>query len=407
MKSKRFISISVLSILSLGLLTGAIFTSHTSKQSSDFTISEAWSTSVKPSVTESYYSQADGLSGSTLRSKLASFNKPNNKSYDWSRYEAADEAQDDSTSILSIYTRHNIKKSNHCGNYAWDKWNREHVYTQTAFPSSDDDNHNIFACEGQINGYRGNLKFAEVKNTTGSKRVVVFGHTTDCYMITNQYFEPCDEAKGEIARACLYCSVYYGYDLNDIFDSINTCLKWNATYTVTPREIYRNNIVNNLQGNRNPFTDRPSYAKAIYGGPDYSGVDPISPQETVSVTGVSLNKTETTLNVSSSEQLVATINPTNATNKSVTWTSSNSNVATVSSTGLINAISSGTAKITVTTVDGGYSATCNVTVNESGGGGETPSSSGCGGNAVASSIILSSLSLLGVGILLIKRKFIK
>ena len=82
----------------------------------------------------------------------------------------------------------------------------------------------------------------------------------------------------------------------------------------------------------------------------------------VSVTGVSLNKTSTSLNVVGTEQLTATIQPSNATNKNVTWSSSNSSVAMVNSSGLVTAVASGSAIITVKTVDGSKTATCSVTV---------------------------------------------
>lgn len=361
MKSKRFISLSILSVLSICLFSGAV-THKVVKENKDVLTTEAWDINVQPDVQESFYSTCDGKTGSDLKSTLASFNKPTNTSYDWSRYEAADEAQDDSTSIFCIYTRHNIKKSAHVGSYSWDTWNREHVYTQSAFPRSASDNHNIFACEGQINNTRGNLKYAEVKDNGGT-RISEFGHTTDCYYIANTAFEPCDEAKGEVARACLYCSVYYGYDLNDIFDSINTCLKWNAMYTVSPREIYRNNIVQGLQGNRNPFVDHPSYAQAIYGGPAYQGLDPVGPQTPTAVSGVSLNETTATLDINDTLQLTATVSPSDATNKAVSWSSNNTSVAAVSNNGLVTAKAEGTATITVTTSDGGFTATCNITVN--------------------------------------------
>lgn len=62
--------------------------------------------------------------------------------------------------------------------------------------------------------------------------------------------------------------------------------------------------------------------------------------------------------------LTATASPTNASNKSITWSSSVDEVATVNSAGKVTAISAGTATITVTTEDGGYTATCTVTVTE-------------------------------------------
>ncbi len=83
----------------------------------------------------------------------------------------------------------------------------------------------------------------------------------------------------------------------------------------------------------------------------------------VSVTGVSLNKNTTSLTVGATEQLTATIAPANATNNSVLWSSSNEAVATVSSTGLVSAVAAGETTITVTSKDGNFTATCNVTVN--------------------------------------------
>ena len=84
----------------------------------------------------------------------------------------------------------------------------------------------------------------------------------------------------------------------------------------------------------------------------------------VPVTGVSLDKPSITLIEGNTEQLTATIAPSNATNQNVTWSSNNTNVATVSQLGLVTAVAAGSATITVTTVDGNRTATSNVTVNE-------------------------------------------
>ena len=83
----------------------------------------------------------------------------------------------------------------------------------------------------------------------------------------------------------------------------------------------------------------------------------------VHVNSVSLNKSQVTLNIGQTETLLATISPSTATNKNITWSSSASNIATVSETGIVTASHTGTAIITVTTEDGGKTATCTVTVN--------------------------------------------
>ena len=82
----------------------------------------------------------------------------------------------------------------------------------------------------------------------------------------------------------------------------------------------------------------------------------------VPVTGVSLNKTSGTLYPGDTETLTATVSPSNATNKSVTWKSSNTGVATVSSSGIVTAVSAGSATITVTTQDGNKTASYSLTV---------------------------------------------
>ena len=80
----------------------------------------------------------------------------------------------------------------------------------------------------------------------------------------------------------------------------------------------------------------------------------------INVTGVSLNNTTLTMVMGTTSTLVETVTPPNATNLAVTW-SSNSAAATVSG-GVVSAVSIGTATITVTTVDGGFNATCLVSV---------------------------------------------
>lgn len=89
----------------------------------------------------------------------------------------------------------------------------------------------------------------------------------------------------------------------------------------------------------------------------------INVTSTVSVTGVSLNKTSLALEVGNSETLTATVTPSNATNKDVSWNSSDSSVATVEN-GRVTAKKAGSTVITVTTSDGNKTASCNVTVTE-------------------------------------------
>ncbi|MDL2310195.1 Ig-like domain-containing protein [Parabacteroides sp. OttesenSCG-928-B22] len=83
---------------------------------------------------------------------------------------------------------------------------------------------------------------------------------------------------------------------------------------------------------------------------------------TVSVTGVTLNKTTLSLVQGTNETLTVTVAPENATNKKVTWKSDKADIATVDANGKVTAAGVGTATITVTTEDAAKTATCLVTV---------------------------------------------
>lgn len=83
--------------------------------------------------------------------------------------------------------------------------------------------------------------------------------------------------------------------------------------------------------------------------------------ETIPVTGVALDTKAAILTEGEQLKLVATVTPADATDASVTWTSDAENVATVKD-GVVTAVSAGNAIITVKTTDGGFEATCNITV---------------------------------------------
>lgn len=83
-------------------------------------------------------------------------------------------------------------------------------------------------------------------------------------------------------------------------------------------------------------------------------------EKPVAVTGITISQSTLTLHVGNQGNLTATITPTDATNQNLTWKSSNSKVI-VDGSGLVMAVAAGTAIVTVSTVDGGYKASCTVT----------------------------------------------
>ena len=84
----------------------------------------------------------------------------------------------------------------------------------------------------------------------------------------------------------------------------------------------------------------------------------------IQVTGISLSPSSRTLDIGGTVQLTASVSPSNAANKTVTWSSSNTTVATVSGSGLVTAKAEGTATITATAKDGsGKYGTAKITVS--------------------------------------------
>ena len=92
-------------------------------------------------------------------------------------------------------------------------------------------------------------------------------------------------------------------------------------------------------------------------------VDPPTPQ-VVKVTGVKLDKTEATLMVGETVQLSATVEPANATEKSISWKTDDSSIANVDGKGLVTAVKGGTTTISVITKDGNMTAKFTITVKE-------------------------------------------
>ena len=103
--------------------------------------------------------------------------------------------------------------------------------------------------------------------------------------------------------------------------------------------------------------------------------------EVTLVTGVSVAPAQATIRVGNTTTIKAIITPDDATEKAVTWTSSDDTVATVDSNGVVTGVKVGTATITATTMDGSFTATCEVNVNRK--HSSSSSSGGGGGSSVA------------------------
>lgn len=181
----------------------------------------------------------------------------------------------------------------------------------------------------------------------------------------NQITEPINpEQEGYIFQGWYVGNKKYDFS-KDVHQDINLKAKWKKDGTdiedvkeentednkeEEKKEEVPNNNVNNNQNNSTTNNNQNN---------NQTNSEP-KPTE-IKATSISLNNNNLSLEVGQNSTLVATINPSNATNKSVTWTSSNNSVATVAD-GKITALAAGTTTITATA--DGKSASCTVTVTK-------------------------------------------
>lgn len=145
--------------------------------------------------------------------------------------------------------------------------NCEHTWPQSKFSHAfnnelqKSDMHHLFPSDAKANSTRGNFEFAEVvtnlnlKNCDASKSgasVVSGGHTS---------FEPPAEHKGNVARALFYFAVRYKMAMSQ--EQQTFLRKWNDQDPVDDAEMARNDAIEKLQGDRNPFIDFPNLADDI------------------------------------------------------------------------------------------------------------------------------------------------
>ncbi len=148
-----------------------------------------------------------------------------------------------------------------------DKINCEHTWPQSRFTGSFDkemqksDIHHLYPTDKLANSVRGNFEFAEISYDTG--------HLPDCSASKSgvsttggdNNFEPPQEHKGNVARALFYFSVRYKIAIKS--DEEEVLRRWHQLDPVDDDELNRNNIINEVQGNRNPFIDFPELANYI------------------------------------------------------------------------------------------------------------------------------------------------
>lgn len=117
--------------------------------------------------------------------------------------------------------------------------------TSPAFELAEGDMHNLLPSLGQLNAIRENFAFGEIDGES---------HVGGCdFEVAGNIVEPRPAARGDLARAILYTAATYGIPLRR--DHYRTLRRWHSDDPPTAFERRRNDRIEALQGNRNPFID--------------------------------------------------------------------------------------------------------------------------------------------------------
>jgi endonuclease I len=201
-----------------------------------------------------YYDDVDlTLTGNALKAVLRELLQDTHKVYTSykdckTKLPYVDEDLTNSNNMILFYTGQSIVKSQDLNN----DWNREHVWPKSLGwfeeTGAGSDLHHIRPCKPSLNSSRGNKKFGTSTNSN--------------------YFCPDDSYKGDVARIIFYLMVAYNeadrYSFTSVAQSLTMLLDWNELDPVSEAEIVRNDKIEVIQGNRNPFIDYPELADQIW-----------------------------------------------------------------------------------------------------------------------------------------------
>ena len=129
----------------------------------------------------------------------------------------------------------------------------------TRFNVMEGDLHNLYPALKDVNSARGNLTFTIIPGTTNRFNVV---DAPSCdFEKVDSTVEPAIVSRGEIARAIFYMNDEYGAEIGKNGkqepELVELLTEWHCSDPVSPEEKRRNDTIEELQGNRNPFIDQP------------------------------------------------------------------------------------------------------------------------------------------------------
>ncbi|WP_231954076.1 endonuclease [Actinoplanes derwentensis] len=262
-----------------GLKSPTAMTLGAGSTTSPTATSTATATPTASSTTDTYYANAIGKTGSSLKSSLHTIISTGvtKLSYDgvWEALKVTDQDPSNSSNVRLFYS--NISRSKTLNGGDSGDWNREHVWAQshgdfgtTAGPGTD--LHHLRPEDVAVNALRGNLDF----DNGGSAASGASGNYYD-----SDSWEPRTAVKGDVARMLFYMAVRYSGDdafadleVNNVtgngsvpyMGKLSTLIAWhNADPPDTAEKARNQTIYASYQKNRNPFIDHPEWVASVFG----------------------------------------------------------------------------------------------------------------------------------------------
>jgi M6 family metalloprotease-like protein len=283
-----------------GTISDNITHASTGATTKNVSISETASTSDQP---VGYYASATGT-GHTLRDNLSTIISTGHTSNDygdlWTHFQSTDvlpngkvwDMYSDKGGCVDndyYYTFVTDQDNGTLGDAENQWYNREHSFPKSWWGGSTgaiqhQDLFHLIPTDKFVNNERSSYEFGEVSTGTTYTNGSMLGNNTYSGSSGATAYEPIDEYKGDIARSYFYMATRYassitGWTTSPMIDgddsdsdgsvfeewALNMLLAWHSADPVDQKEMTRNDEVHDIQGNRNPFIDNPSYANAIWG----------------------------------------------------------------------------------------------------------------------------------------------
>jgi len=258
-------------------------------------ISICFAIQVYSQIPEGYYSSAEGLSGTELKTALYNIIKGHTQfpytssgTDVWDILKETDKDPNNPENVIQIYTGWSVNAAQEYNN--GNGWEREHVWAKVhggfdTNPPAGTDTHHLRPIDPSVNSARNSRYLANC-----TQPYLDGGLYTGCFTggSSSWVWKPRDEDKGDVARMIFYMATRYegfnGEPDLEVIDYIpsnnnspepimallNDLLQWNSEDPVDAWEQNRNNIIYyNFQNNRNPYIDHPEFVTQVWGEPIY------------------------------------------------------------------------------------------------------------------------------------------